>query len=79
VLFVVGLMNLAWMAAIAVVFLAEKNWKHAPTLTKVVGTSLVLFGLAVVVHPALLSSVTTSGSGMEGDSMMMSMRAATTG
>jgi predicted metal-binding membrane protein len=79
VLFVVGLMNLAWMAAIAVVFLAEKNWKHAPTLTRVVGTSLVLFGLAVVVHPALLSSVTTSGSGMEGDSMMMSMRAATTG
>ena len=28
VLLVVGLMNLAWMAAIAVVFFAEKNWRH---------------------------------------------------
>jgi predicted metal-binding membrane protein len=64
VLFVVGLMNLAWMAAIAVVFLAEKNWKHAPALTKVVGTSLVAFGLAVVIHPSLLSSVTSSGATM---------------
>jgi predicted metal-binding membrane protein len=54
VLFVVGLMNLAWMAAIAVVFLAEKNWKYAPTLIKIVGTGLVAFGLAVVVHPSLL-------------------------
>src|SRR5205823_2441919 len=26
VLFVVGLMNLAWMAGIAIIFLAEKNW-----------------------------------------------------
>ena len=68
VLFVVGLMNLGWMAAIAVVFLAEKNWKYAPALTKVVGTSLVLFGLAVVIHPELLSSVTSSGTG---DTMMM--------
>jgi len=64
VLFVVGLMNLAWMAAIAVVFLAEKNWKHAPTLTKVVGAALVVFGIAVVVHPALLGSVTSSGADM---------------
>lgn len=73
VLFVVGLMNLAWMAVIAVVFLAEKNWKYAPTLTKVVGTALVAFGIAVVVHPALLSSVTSSGAGA-GDDMMMGIR-----
>ena len=65
VLFVVGLMNLAWMAAIAVVFLAEKNWKYAVPLTKVVGTSLVAFGIAVVVHPQLLSSVTSSGTSMQ--------------
>ncbi len=71
VLFVVGLMNLAWMAAIAVVFLAEKNWKHAPQLPKVVGTALVAFGLAVVIHPAWLSSVTSSGAGT-GQPMTMS-------
>jgi predicted metal-binding membrane protein len=57
VLFVVGLMNLVWMAAIAAVFLAEKNWKHGVALTKVAGTAVILFGLAVLVHPALLGSL----------------------
>jgi len=72
VLFVVGLMNLAWMAVIAVVFLAEKNWKYGVALTRVVGTALVLFGIAVVVHPALLGSVTSSGAGTT-DMMMSSL------
>jgi predicted metal-binding membrane protein len=57
VLFVVGLMNLAWMAAIAVVFLAEKNWRHGVGLTKVVGICVLAFGVAVLVHPTLLDSV----------------------
>lgn len=30
VLFAVGLMNLAWMAVLTVVFLAEKNWERGP-------------------------------------------------
>jgi len=54
VLLVVGLMNLAWMAAIAVVFLAEKHWQHGALLTKVAGTGLVVLGLAVLVDPGLL-------------------------
>ena len=54
VLLVVGVMNLAWMAAIAVVFLLEKNWEHSELLTRVVGTALVVYGAAVVVHPAWL-------------------------
>ena len=57
VLFVVGLMNLAWMAAIAVVFLAEKNWRHGVGLTRVVGIGVLAFGIAVLVHPTLLDSV----------------------
>lgn len=57
VLFVVGLMNLAWMAVIAVVFLAEKNWRHGVGLTKVVGVAVVVFGIAVAVHPAFLGSL----------------------
>jgi len=57
VLFVVGLMNLAWMAAIAVVFLAEKNWRHGVGLTKLVGTAVAGFGVAVLIHPMLLDSV----------------------
>ena len=57
VLFVVGLMNLVWMAAIAVVFLAEKNWRHGPMLTKIVGTGVLAFGIAILVDPSLLGSV----------------------
>jgi predicted metal-binding membrane protein len=57
VLFVVGLMNLAWMAVIAVVFLAEKNWRYGVGLTKVVGVAVVAFGVAVAVHPTILGSV----------------------
>ena len=60
VLFAVGLMNLAWMAAIAIVFLAEKNWKHSLILTKIVGTAILVFGLVVLAHPDLLSSFTTN-------------------
>ena len=57
VLFVVGLMNLAWMAAIAVVFIAEKNWRHGPTLTRFAGLAVIAVGIAVVIHPALLTSI----------------------
>lgn len=57
VLFVVGLMNLAWMAAIAVVFVAEKNWQHGAALSKAAGTAVLGLGIAVIVHPALLSSI----------------------
>ena len=58
VLFVVGLMNLAWMAGIAAIFLAEKNWRHGIGLTKVVGVAVLAFGIGVLAHPALLGSVT---------------------
>jgi predicted metal-binding membrane protein len=57
VLVVVGLMNLVWMAGIALIFLAEKNWKHAVGLTKFVGTGLILLGLAVVIWPGILPNI----------------------
>ena len=72
VLFVVGLMNLGWMAAIAVVFLAEKNWRYGVGLTKVVGTAVAIFGIAVLIHPGVLGAVTDSGAGA-GMDMGMSM------
>lgn len=60
VLFTVGLMNLAWMAVIAVVFLAEKNWKHGVALTQLVGTATALIGLVVLAYPNVLSSLATT-------------------
>jgi predicted metal-binding membrane protein len=65
VLVVVGLMNLVWMAGIALIFLAEKNWKHAVGLTKVVGSALIALGIAVIVSPGILPNV----SGAAGEMM----------
>jgi predicted metal-binding membrane protein len=63
VLFVVGLMNLAWMAGIAAVFLAEKNWRHGVGLSKVVGSVVIGLGIAILVHPSLLDSIVPAGYG----------------
>src|SRR5438552_15740884 len=59
VLVVVGLMNLVWMVAVALIFLAEKNWRHAVGLTRVVGVGLLALGLAVIVHPRVLPTVSS--------------------
>lgn len=55
VLVIVGLMNLAWMAAIALLFLAEKNWRYGVALTRLAGSAVTALGLAVLIHPELLT------------------------
>jgi predicted metal-binding membrane protein len=55
VLAVLGLMNVAWMAAFAVVFFLEKNWSEGVILSRVVGAACVVVGAAVLVRPELLS------------------------
>jgi predicted metal-binding membrane protein len=57
VLLVVGLMNLIWMAAIALIFLAEKNWRHGALLTRVAGAGVAALGVAVATVPPLLSVI----------------------
>jgi predicted metal-binding membrane protein len=60
VLFAVGLMNLAWMAAIAVVFLVEKNWRYGVALTRVAGVATAALGVLVLAHPDALGAVATT-------------------
>lgn len=57
VLAVLGLMNVAWMAAFAVVFFLEKNWRYGVPLSRVVGVASVVGGLAIVVSPGVLNIV----------------------
>jgi predicted metal-binding membrane protein len=64
VLVVVGLMNLVWMAAIALVFLVEKNWRHGVLVNRVVGAAIMLPGCAVLVAPDVLGVVTGTSAGM---------------
>jgi len=57
VLVAVGFMNLVWMAALSLIFLAEKNWSHGVGLTRVVGTAMVVLGLAVALEPKVLPEI----------------------
>ncbi|WP_338178409.1 DUF2182 domain-containing protein [Candidatus Dormiibacter inghamiae] len=47
VLTVAGLMSLPWMAVLAVLILAEKNWRHGLGLSRVAGVGMVLSGILV--------------------------------
>jgi len=57
VLLIVGLMNLTWMAAIFAVFLLEKSWRHGLIVAKVAGIALIVLGVAAMVAPALLATI----------------------
>lgn len=54
VLAVLGLMNLAWMAAFAVVFFLEKNWRHGVMLSRIAGAGCLVFGLSMIARPDVL-------------------------
>lgn len=54
VLAVLGLMNVAWMAAFAVVFFLEKNWRYGVQLSRIVGAACIVGGLAVIASPDVL-------------------------
>lgn len=60
-LVIVGLMNLFWMVALAVIFFAEKNWRYGVVLTKVAGVSIICLGVAVAVVPSLLPQISGGG------------------
>ncbi|TAM88869.1 MAG: DUF2182 domain-containing protein, partial [Jatrophihabitans sp.] len=57
VLFVVGLMNLAWMATITVVFVIEKHWRRGLVAARIIGSGIVLLGCAIIFHPLLLQTL----------------------
>ena len=57
VLAVVGLMNVAWMAVIAVVFFLEKNWRYGVMLSRISGVACVILGLAVITQPGILQLI----------------------
>jgi predicted metal-binding membrane protein len=48
VLAVLGLMNVVWMAAFAVLFFLEKNWRSGVPLSRAVGLVCILGGLFVI-------------------------------
>ena len=57
VLLVVGIMNLAWMVGLFLVFLVEKSSRHGLLLAKVAGAALVVLGVMVIVEPSVLPRI----------------------
>ncbi|MGH7791312.1 MAG: DUF2182 domain-containing protein, partial [Thermodesulfobacteriota bacterium] len=55
VLFVVGIMNIAWMGILALIIFVEKISKHGVIISKFVGGFLMLLGIVMIVRPAILS------------------------
>ncbi len=48
VLAVLGLMNVAWMAAFAVIFFIEKNWRGGVPFSRAVGLACIVGGIVVI-------------------------------
>jgi predicted metal-binding membrane protein len=73
VLVAVGLMNLAAMAVLAAVVLAEKTWRWGPHLSRAVGVVALVLAIAVVFRPSLAAGLyqvpQMSGGGMSSSTM----------
>jgi predicted metal-binding membrane protein len=52
-LLVLGMMSIAWMAALAGVVLVEKTWRHGKAASVVFGVALVALACFVPAHPGL--------------------------
>lgn len=55
VLFVVGIMNIAWMGILTLTIFVEKISKHGVIISKFVGGSLILLGIVMIVRPGIVS------------------------
>ena len=64
VLVAVGVMSLAWLAALTTVCFAERNWRHGSAVTSVTGFVLLSLGLAVLLHPHFLTALAPSPAAM---------------
>ncbi|MFJ8159592.1 DUF2182 domain-containing protein [Streptomyces sp. NPDC096136] len=60
VLIVVGVMNLAWMAALAGAVFLEKTWRHGKGFSVVLGLALIGYACFVPWHPALAPGLYTA-------------------
>jgi len=59
-LLVVGIMNIAWMVALTAVFVLEKQfWRYSSRVSVAVGVVLCALGVAILVHPSLIDSMTS--------------------
>jgi predicted metal-binding membrane protein len=71
VLVAAGAMSLPWVLAIAAVVFVEKSLRRGQLVARIVGSALILLGLAITIHPGL--AVALRGGGMPGMTDMAAM------
>jgi len=59
-LLALGMMNLALMVAFAMVIFVEKTWRYGMVFARVAGVILILLGAAILIHPAIIPSLSSS-------------------
>jgi predicted metal-binding membrane protein len=66
VMFVVGIANLAWMAPLAALMLAEKVWRHGRRIVRPTGVALIALGVVVLLDPAWMPSLVPTEAAIHG-------------
>src|SRR5258708_1495366 len=59
-LLALGMMNLALMAAFAIAIFVEKTWRYGMVFARAVGVILILLSAAILIHPAIIPSLSSS-------------------
>jgi predicted metal-binding membrane protein len=60
VLFVVGVMDIKWMAALAIVLALERNSRSPTGTARLAGAAVLAIGIAVIAHPLFLTSISNA-------------------
>ncbi len=50
VMYVVGVMNLMWMALLGILMLIEKVWKYGQQVRKISGAGFIIWGVIVLIY-----------------------------
>jgi predicted metal-binding membrane protein len=58
ILVAMGTMNVAWMAGLALLILAEKNAPSGERIAMAAAAVFIILGTALVVHPSTLTALT---------------------
>jgi predicted metal-binding membrane protein len=73
VLVAVGIMNLAWMAGLALFVFLEKTWRHGKFLGLAVGVALIIYACLIPAFPELAPGLVESPSVVPGMEPAMQM------
>ncbi len=73
ILVAVGIMNLAWMAGLALVIFVEKTWRYGKAFGIAIGVALIVYACLIVAFPELAPGLVVGSDGGPGMEPSMNM------